>query len=260
MPIQCPVTPSRELQDEVRRYAEQAERANAALQEFAYVASHDLTEPLRMVTAYLELLERRAGDRLDDECREFLFYASDGAHRMKALIDDLLLFSRVGNAPPRRDHPTDLAAVADEVRRSLQVAIAETGATLLVDPELPVVAMEQVHLAQLLQNLVANAVKFHRPGAGSTVRIGAHRTVDDDGWAITVSDDGIGIDRQHADRIFQVFQRLHGREEYEGNGIGLAICRRIAERYGGTIGVDSEPGVGSTFTFVLPDPVEMAVA
>jgi light-regulated signal transduction histidine kinase (bacteriophytochrome) len=224
----------------------------ADLQELFYVASHDLNEPLRMVTSYLGLLERRYGEQLDDTAREFIHYAVDGAERMRALLDDLLYFSRAGSDEPARE-PVAVAEVLDGVLRSLEPAIDEAGATIVVDGPLPVVAADGVQLGQLLQNLIANAVKFHVPGAANRVTVRARRDGDDAAWLLSVSDDGIGIGPRQQERIFQIFQRLHPRQDYDGTGIGLAICRRIAERLGGAITVDSVPGEGSTFTVSIPD-------
>jgi len=224
----------------------------ADLQELFYVASHDLNEPLRMVTSYLGLLERRYGDQLDDTAREFIHYAVDGAERMRALLDDLLYFSRAGSDEPARE-PVAVGAVLDGVLRSLEPAIGEADATIVVDGPLPVVAADVVQLGQLLQNLITNAVKFHAPGVGNRVTVRARRDADDAAWLLSVSDDGIGIGARQQERIFQIFQRLHPRQDYDGTGIGLAICRRIAERLGGAITVDSAPGRGSTFTVSIPD-------
>jgi len=228
----------------------------AEVQELFYVASHDLNEPLRMVTSYLGLLERRYGSALDDTAKEFIHYAVDGAERMRALLDDLLHYSRAGGEEPVRE-PVAVAEVLDGVLRSLEPAIVEAGATVVPEP-LPVVQADAVLLGQLLQNLIANAVKFHAPGAGNRVTVGARRDGHDAGWLLSISDDGIGIDRGQQERIFQVFQRLHARETFEGTGIGLAICRRIAERLGGSIAVESAPGEGTTFTVAIPDAAEAA--
>jgi light-regulated signal transduction histidine kinase (bacteriophytochrome) len=229
-----------------------AERTEDELREIAYVASHDLTEPLRMVTSYLQLLDRRAGDALDERSREFMFYAVDGAERMKALIDDLLRYSRVGTAGLHTD-AVALDELLVEVLRDLEPAIADAGAIVRADPELPVVAADRVQLGQLLQNLVSNAVKFRPEDRGNTVTVSARRSADDDGFELVVADDGIGVDPGQAERIWRVFQRLHHREEYPGNGIGLAICRRIAERHGGRIWLTGREGGGSAFHVFLPD-------
>lgn len=229
-----------------------AARTDEELQELVYVASHDLTEPLRMVTSYLQLLDRRAGPALDERCREFMFYAVDGADRMKALLDDLLRYSRVGRAG-LESTVVYLDTLLVEVLRDLGPAIADGGATVRAEGSLPAVVGDRVQLGQLLQNLISNAVKFRRPERGNTVTVTVARSVDGGAWELVVADDGIGVDDGQAERIWRVFQRLHSREEYAGNGIGLAICRRIAERHGGRIWVTAVPAGGSAFHVTLKD-------
>jgi light-regulated signal transduction histidine kinase (bacteriophytochrome) len=240
------------LRAELADTREQLERLAAEHEELVYVASHDLTEPLRMVRSYLQLLEQRLGEDLDERSREFVRYAVDGADRMGALIDDLLRYSRAGGTE-LRFADVDAAEVLDGVLRGLGRLADDTGARVVVDGRLPVVAADPVQLGQLLQNLLANAMKFHRPGAAPTVRVGAHRDADDEAWVFTVADDGIGVPHDARERIFRVFQRLHTRDEVPGNGIGLAICRRIVERRGGAIDVVETPGGGATFRFTIPD-------
>jgi PAS domain S-box-containing protein len=240
------VTQQRDLEAELNRRAENLERVNTELQEFAYIASHDLAEPLRMVTSYLELLERRYGDALDDTAHEFIGFAVGGAVRMRALIDDLLTYSRVGSHELCTS-AVDLAEVLGNVLLSLKPAIDEAGATVQAPGTLATVAGDPVQIAQLLQNLIANAVKFRAPGRSPLVTVSAEE--DGDGVRITVADNGIGIDPAHHDRIFKMFARLHGRDEYEGTGIGLAVCRRIAERNGGRIWVRPAGGEGSGSAF-----------
>jgi PAS domain S-box-containing protein len=232
-----------------KRLEEQLLRSTAELQEFAYVASHDLSEPLRMVTAYLELLQRRYGGQLDDTADEFIGFAVGGAVRLKALIDDLLAYSR---AATLELHPgrVDLAPLLDKVVRDLDGPIGEAGATIeRVTPHAAAHA-DGRQLEQLLEQLIANAVTFRAPDRPPVVTISSE--VDGVGVRIDVADNGIGIDPAHQDRIFKVFGRLHGRDEYDGTGIGLALCRRIAERHGGRLDVDSRPGAGSTFHVWLP--------
>ncbi len=229
-----------------------AARTEEELREIAYVASHDLTEPLRMVTSYLHLLDRRSRDGLDARSREFLFYAVDGADRMKALIEDLLRYSRAG-AADLRAVAVPLDELLVEVLRDLEPAITEADATVRAGADLPVVRADRVQLGQLLTNLVANAVKFHPQDRGNTVTISAARSADDGGVELVVTDDGIGVDVGQADRVWQVFQRLHPRDDYPGNGIGLAICRRIAERHHGRIWLTHPEGGGSAFHVALPD-------
>jgi PAS domain S-box-containing protein len=243
------VTDRLALEHDLEQRAERLQTTNAELQEFAYTASHDLSEPLRMVASYLRLLERRNGAGLDEQGREYLRHAADGAARMRELIDDLLLYSRVANQEPRREQ-VDLNTVIAGVLEVLAPTIERAGAAVHAG-ELPTLEAEPVQMAQLLQNLVGNAVKFHRPGVAPTVHVTARRTVR--GWVLTVADDGIGIPVADHDRIFAMFTRLHGREDYAGTGIGLAICRRIAERHGGRIYVESDAGAGAAFHVLLPD-------
>jgi light-regulated signal transduction histidine kinase (bacteriophytochrome) len=237
------------MEHELAQRADRLQGTNAELQDFAYTASHDLSEPLRMVASFLGLLERRSAGELDEKGREYLRQASQGAARMRNLIDDLLTYSRVANEEPRREQ-VDLRGLVDGVLAVLGPAIAETGATVEVGV-LPTLEAEPTQLAQLLQNLIGNAVKFHVPGRPPIVRVGARRTLG--ACVVTVADDGIGIDEADQERIFAMFTRLHGRDEYVGTGIGLAICRRIAERHGGRIYVESTPGQGSAFHTLLPD-------
>jgi signal transduction histidine kinase/HAMP domain-containing protein len=223
------------------------ERSNKELELFAYVASHDLQEPLRMVSSYTQLLERRYSDKLDDDAREFIGYAVDGANRMQRLINDLLEFSRVGT----RGKPlarTDVTEVLDNVCVNLRVAIEETGALLTRDC-MPVVPADAGQLGQLLQNLVGNGIKF-RNGGHPRVHVGAVER--EHHWEFSVRDNGIGIEQQYFDRIFVIFQRLHSKGDYPGTGIGLALCKRIVERHGGKIWVESKPNEGSTFFFTIP--------
>jgi PAS domain S-box-containing protein len=237
------------MEQELGRRAERLQATNAELQDFAYTASHDLSEPLRMVGSFLGLLERRAGDRLDDRSREYLRQAGDGARRMRHLIDDLLTYSRVANEEPRREQ-VDLKGLVDGVLAVLGPAIEAERARVLIG-ELPTIEAEPTQLGQLLQNLIGNAVKFHRHGVAPTVRVTARRTLG--ACVVTVADDGIGIPDADQERIFAMFTRLHRRDEYAGTGIGLAICRRIAERHGGRIYVESTVGEGSAFHTLLPD-------
>jgi PAS domain S-box-containing protein len=231
----------------VRREAQEAlERSNAELAQFAYVASHDLSEPLRMVSSYLQLLRRRYHGQIDEDADEFIDFAVEGANRMRALIEDLLAYSRAGrSADPR---PVDCGYVMADVLSSLAAAVADARAQVSVGP-LPTVLGDRVGIAQLLQNLVANALKF-RHGPGVCVWVSAE---EQDGiWEFAVADDGIGIDPRHRERVFKMFQRLHDRDSFEGTGIGLAICRKIVERQGGRIWVDGRDGGGTVFRFTLP--------
>jgi light-regulated signal transduction histidine kinase (bacteriophytochrome) len=231
----------------LQRNSEELGRSNAELEQFAYVASHDLQEPLRMVASYTQLLARRYRGKLDSEADEFIGFAVDGATRMQTLIRDLLSYSRV-MTQGHSLQPADATVACDMARRNLQKSIEESGATVSVGL-LPTVHADATQLTQLFQNLIGNALKYCKERAPQ-IRVDAK--VGDEAWLFSVQDNGIGIEPQYFERIFQMFQRLHTREEYSGTGIGLAICRRIVERHGGRIWVESEPGRGSTFHFAIP--------
>jgi signal transduction histidine kinase len=229
------------------RKEQELRRSNEELEQFAYVASHDLQEPLRMVGSYTQLLSRRYKGKLDQDADEFIAFAVDGVTRMQRLINDLLQYSRVGTKG-RDPEPTDSEVVLDRALANLKTAIEENKATVTHDP-LPVVMADDRQLERLFQNLVGNAVKFH--GAEPPqVHIRTERS--NGCWMFTVKDNGIGIEPQYYQRIFQVFQRLHTMKEYSGTGIGLAVCKKIVERHGGRISVESEPGKGTSFLFTLP--------
>ena len=231
-----------------REYIDELQASNERLQQFAYAASHDLQEPLRMVSTYLQLIENRYADALDDDGEEFLEFAIDGAERMRTMIDRLLAYSRIETRGEPLE-PTDLDAVLDDVRTDLQFTIDEQNAEITSE-SLPTVAGDASQLRQLVQNLLENAIEYsgdERP----RVHVGAERTGEN--WTVSVADNGVGIDPDDHDRIFEVFQRLHASEDNGGTGIGLALCERIVERHGGEIWVDSEPGEGTTFSFTLPD-------
>ncbi len=226
--------------------ARDLERSNGELQQFAYIASHDLQEPLRTVQSYLQLLRRRYKGKLDDDADEFIAFAVDGAQRMRQLITDLLSFARVSSRA-RPFTSTPLEEVVEEVRQSLEFAIEEREAQISADP-LPVVNADRNQLRQLYQNLISNALKFNQK-PNPQVHLGAER--DGSFWRLSVRDNGIGLKPEYADKVFEIFKRLNAKDDYEGTGIGLAICKKIVERHGGNIGVESSPDEGSTFWFTL---------
>lgn len=231
---------------------EELRRSNADLEQFAYVTSHDLQEPLRMVSAYLGLLRRRLGNTLDAEASEFITFAVDGAQRMHHMINDLLSYSRVGRmgAPFTQ---VDSATALHAAEANLHKAITDSGARIVVEgPPLPLVWADGAQLGRLFQNLIGNALKYSRPESPPVITITAEEVRD--GWQFSVRDNGIGIERKDFNRIFQIFQRLHPRGPADGTGIGLSICKRIVERHGGRIWLESTPGEGTTFTFTLARP------
>jgi len=220
---------------------------NSELEQFAYVASHDLQEPLRLVSLYLDLLSKRHGEKLDEEAQGFVQIAVKSARRMKALIEDVLSFSRTGRED-LKFAPTDCQLLVDKTIESLQPLLQETDTKITRDP-LPTINANEVLIGQVFQNLINNAVKF-RGAKAPRIHISAQERKTD--WEFSIKDNGIGIEKEYADRIFLIFQRLHGPEKYPGTGIGLALCKRIIERYKGRIWVESEPGEGSCFFFKIP--------
>ena len=239
----------RETEKILARQAQELARSNAELEQFAYIASHDLQEPLRMVKSYLQLIERRYKGQLDEDVDDFINFAIDGADRMRILISDLLRYSRVTTQNNPLE-PLACSAILDQVRVNLKVAIEESGAVVTHD-ELPTVMADETQLTLLLQNLISNAIKFRKNGISPEIHMSAEHTNSE--WIFSVRDNGIGIAPEYAERIFMIFKRLHSGEEYEGTGIGLAMCKKIVERYGGRIWVESEPGEGSTFYFTILD-------
>jgi PAS domain S-box-containing protein len=242
------ITERKRGQAVLRAAYEELARSNAELQQFAYVASHDLQEPLRMIGSYTQLLERRYGDKLDADAREFMNFIVDGATRMKQLIEDLLAYSRVGTRG-KELRPVQAKVALERALINLRAAVESSDAQITRD-ELPEVTADDTQLTQLFQNLIGNAIKFRRKEETMRIHVGVQDTGDE--WRFSVSDNGIGIEPQYYERIFMVFQRLHTREEYPGTGIGLAICKKVVDRHRGRIWVESAPGKGSTFIFTLP--------
>jgi PAS domain S-box-containing protein len=242
------ITAQIQIEEELARRTDELQRSNAELERFAYVASHDLQEPLRTVTSYVQLLARRYQGKLDADADELIHYAVDGANRMRQLIQGLLAYARVHT---RGDvfEPVALEEVLAEALDGLGLALRESGTTVTHGP-LPVVSADPAQIGQVFSNLIANAIKF-RSAEPPAVDIRAERRSHE--WILSIRDNGIGIDPQFFDRIFIVFQRLHGMGEYPGTGLGLALCKRIVERHGGHVWVESRPGGGSTFFFTLPD-------
>ncbi len=236
------------LEERVQARTVELEATVKELEQFAYVASHDLQEPLRAVAGCVEILEKDYGDKLEPGADELIRHTVEGTRRMQTLIRDLLAYSRVGTRG-QPFVPVDCNGAFDVALENLATAITESDAVITRDP-LPTLPADPTQLSQLFQNLIGNGIKFHG-GKPPEIHVGAQR--DEDGWRFSVRDNGIGIEPQYFDRIFVIFQRLHTRTEYTGTGIGLAICRRIVERHGGTISVESEPGKGSTFIFTIPD-------
>lgn len=241
------VTERRRIEQQLRELNEDLARSNKELEQFAYVASHDLQEPLRMVASYTQLLAQRYEGHLDEKADKYIGYAVDGARRMQGLINDLLAFSRVGTRGGALQ-PTDARGVVADVLQSLEASIEESAAQIIVG-ELPTVMADRSQLGQVFQNLIANAIKFR---GEKTPRIEVSATRRGRAWEFCVADNGIGIDSQFFDRIFIIFQRLHPRNEYSGSGIGLSIVKKIVERHGGRIRIESAPGEGSRFIFNLP--------
>ncbi len=242
------ITARKRAEEALQRQAAELERSNADLQQFAYVASHDLQEPLRMVASFTQLLQQRYADQLDEAANEFIGFAVDGANRMQHMINDLLVYSRV-NTRGADFEPVDMNRILAQVLANLQLAIHEHDAIVTHRP-LPAISADATQMEQLLQNLVSNAIKF-RGDAPPRVAISAQRKRGE--WVFAVQDNGIGISPEYSDRIFLFFQRLHSRDRYAGSGIGLPVCKRIVERHGGRIWVESTPGSGSTFYFSIPE-------
>jgi signal transduction histidine kinase len=250
---------SREVQDALTRQAAELDaqavelrRSNTELEQFAYVASHDLQEPLRKVASFCQLLEKRYGDQLDERGRQYIDFAVDGAKRMQVLINDLLTFSRVGRLNDARD-PVDLDQALDKALRNLTAAVEESGAAVDRPEDLPEIIGDPTLLTMLWQNLVGNALKFRHPDRTPHVTVTCGADPEDPAmWRLNVTDNGIGIPEQFAEKVFVIFQRLHGRDAYGGTGIGLALCKKIVEHHGGRIWIDTGHTDGTRFCFTLP--------
>ena len=245
----------KQSEERLRSLISKLSAANRDLSQFAYVASHDLQEPLRMISSYLQLLSSRYSGHLDKDADEFIGYAVDGANRLQRMINDLLAFSRVGT----RGKPfakTDVGVVLNLALTNLEVAIEESDAKITYG-NLPTVDADEGQLLQLFQNLIENAIKF-RSDKPPAIHVSAERGEGE--WVFSVKDNGIGIDPKYRDRLFVIFQRLHSAAKYPGTGIGLALCKRIVERHSGRIWVESELGKGSTFRFTIPDKMEGPIA
>ncbi|KWX68104.1 CHASE3 domain-containing protein [Mycobacterium sp. NAZ190054] len=250
---------SREATEALDLHAEELRRSNAELEQFAYVASHDLQEPLRKVASFCQLLEKRYGDKLDERGVEYIGFAVDGAKRMQVLINDLLTFSRVGRLNAT-ETAVDLDTVLDAALSNLSTAVEESAAVIERPADgLPTIMGDPTLLTMLWQNLIGNAVKFRRDGVAPRIVIDVVRATDDDGdgdgaehWAFSVTDNGIGIAPEFVDKVFVIFQRLHGRDAYSGTGIGLALCKKIVEHHGGVIWIDTTYTGGTRFHFTLP--------
>lgn len=241
------ITPLKQAEADLARSIDALKRSNAELEQFAYVASHDLQEPLRMVGSFVQLLAQRYKDKLDDDAKKFINIAVDAAARMQTLINDLLRFSRVTTRGQPFEH-TDSKNILNQVLKDLSVSIQEAKAKISLG-SLPTVYADPIQLGQVFQNLISNAIKF-RSSADPEIHVDARRERDE--WVFSIKDNGIGIDPKYYDKIFIIFRRLHSREKYPGTGIGLATCKKIVERHGGRIWVESEPDKGSTFYFSLP--------
>jgi two-component system, chemotaxis family, sensor kinase Cph1 len=246
--IKQDISERKRAQSALQLSAEEVRRSNRDLEQFAYIASHDLQEPLRAVGGYVKLIERRFPKNIDAKAIEYIKGAAEGAERMERLISDLLAFSRVGTRG-KNFAPADLNAVLDAALYNLQNRIEKTCATISRDT-LPTLTVDSTQMMQVFQNLISNAIKFCSDRAPE-IHVGVQK--EPGRWVFHVRDNGIGIEPQYFERIFQIFQRLHTRKQYSGTGIGLAICKKMVERHDGTIWVESKPGEGSVFYFSLPE-------
>lgn len=236
----------KEQEEKLEKYARELERSNKELEEFAYITSHDLQEPLRMVGSFLQLLQQRYKDKLDKEANDYIYYAVDGAARMKRMISDLLNYSRTNKE--WQIAPVDISETIQEALKNLRASINDSGAGIEVG-SMPLLNADSAQMLQLFQNLIANAIKFRKENMQPAIKISACKKNGE--WLFSVEDNGIGIEKRYADKIFVIFSKLHNKTRYEGTGIGLSIAKKIVERHGGKIWFESEPGKGTTFYFTL---------
>ncbi|HEY8970396.1 MAG TPA: ATP-binding protein [Puia sp.] len=236
----------KEQEKKLESYARELERSNKELEEFAYITSHDLQEPLRMVGSFLQLLQQRYKDKLDKEANEYIHYAVDGAARMKRLISDLLNYSRTNKE--WLIEQVDISETIQEALKNLRASINECGAIIEFE-NMPILWADRAQMLQLFQNLIGNAIKFRKEGGQPFIRITATRR--DPEWLFSVEDNGIGIDQQYSEKVFVIFRKLHNQTKFEGTGIGLSIAKKIVEKHGGRIWFESEPGKGTKFYFTL---------
>jgi PAS domain S-box-containing protein len=242
------ITERKKAEEEIKKYSFELERSNTELEHFAYVASHDLQEPLRMVASYTQLLEKKYSDKLDDNAKKYINFAVDGAVRMQALINDLLDYSRVG-ANKKEITKIDCKSVINRILTNMKNKIITSNAQVKFD-ELPEIYGDEVQIERLFQNLISNSIKFH---SNKPPIIEIETKEESNNLCLfSFKDNGIGFEKEFSERVFQIFQRLHTKQEYTGTGIGLAVCKKIVETHGGTIWADSEIGKGSTFYFTLP--------
>jgi len=246
--MQLDVTSRIEAEQNLLAKSEQLEKSNQELEQFTYATSHDLQEPLRMVNSYLQLINKRYGDSLDEDATTFLGFATEGAERMQDLINDLLILSRVSN-DQSRFHEVNMASIVERAISNLKMSIYESHAKIDIG-KLPNMRVDPIQITQLFQNLIGNGIKYCQKGTSSHIKITAEKLSNE--YVFSVSDNGIGIAENHFNRIFTIFQRLHTRSEYPGTGVGLSICSKIVNRHGGKIWVESELGKGSTFLFSIP--------
>ena len=242
------ITEWKVAEERLRKTAAELDRSNKELEQFAYIASHDLQEPLRTISGYLELLSSRYEGRIDEKADRYIAYAVEGSQRMSALIRDLLSYSRV-NTRGEALESTNSEESLEFALRNLRSAIDQSGASITHDT-LPVVKADKTQLIQMFQNLIGNAIKYRSPERRPEIHISAHR--EDGAWQFDVVDNGIGFEQQYEAKMFLIFQRLHSRGKYPGTGIGLAICKRIADRHGGQIWAVGDPGNGARFSFTIP--------